>query len=181
MKDENIVDDNSNTSGEVQPESTEDTEVETEETDEETIDDVKARLAKAEEVAKNYKVRAEKAEKKSKETSENSQKTDDLSPRDAMAIINAKVPEEDIDEVVDFAKYKKIPISEALKSTTVKTLLAERAEQRSTAQATNTGTARRSSVKLTDDVLIANANSGKLPESQDDIDRLVRAKMFEKK
>ena len=145
----------------------------TDETAEESIEEVKARLAKAEELANNYKIRAEKAEKGNKKPPTAPSVT---STKDLLALMEAKVSDEDIEEVEDYAKYKGISISEALKSSTVKTLLAERREKRDVANATNTGSARRSPSKQSDDVLISKASKGEMPESSEDIARLIRAR-----
>ena len=163
----------------VETETTENTEVETETTEntEESVEEVKSRLAKAEELANNYKIRAEKAEGKLKDVKPTESKTDGLTTKDTIAIMNAKVHEDDIDEVVDYAKFKKIPVSEALKSGVVKTLLAEKAEQRTIAEATNTSGSRRSSAKLTDEALMSNIRGGQLPESDADIQRALKVKM----
>lgn len=99
-------------------------------------------------------------------------KDEKISSTDLYAIIKADVPEEDIDEVVEYATLKKISVSEALKSDIVKTILASKAEQRKVAEGTNTGTARRGSAKLSDEALISNAMSGKYPDSDEDMKRL---------
>ena len=158
-------------------ETLENVDTEATETPEESIEEVKARLAKAEEVAANQRIRAEKAEGKLKDVKPAESKTDGLTTKDTIAIMNAKVHEDDIDEVVDYAKFKKIPVSEALKSGVVKTLLAEKAEQRTVAEATNTSGARRSSAKLTDEALMSNIRGGQLPESDADIQRALKVKM----
>jgi hypothetical protein len=101
-----------------------------------------------------------------------------LASKDLIALMNAKVHEDDISEVEDYAKYRGISIAEALKSSVVKTLLSERAEQRNTAIATNTSKARPSSSRVPDDVILKNAAQGKLP---DDIDALVNARFNAKK
>jgi hypothetical protein len=158
---------------EVTPEVTETVE----ETTEETIEQVRERLAKAEEFGKNQKIRAERAEKKAKEPVSAVQ-SPDLSSKDIIALTRANVSDDDMDEVIDFAKYKKISVAEALKSSTVKGLLKEKEESRKTAQATNTGTARRGSVKLSDEEIVERAMRGELPE---DPSVLARAQMNLKK
>lgn len=145
----------------------------------ESVEEIQARLAKAEELANNYKIRAEKAEKAQKQVQKAPEApvSSDLSTKDTIALMNAKVNEDDIDEIVDFAKFKGISVSEALKTDVVKTILSTKAEQRTIAEATNTGTSRRSSAKVSDESLVANASAGKLPESDDEIERLLRAKL----
>jgi hypothetical protein len=161
----------------VVPETTEEVtpEVTSETTEEETVEEVKAKLAKATELADNYKVRAEKAEKKAKEVVQPATEAKgDLSSKDIIAINRANIHEDDLDEVIDYAKYKKISIGEALKSGVVKTLLKDKEEQRKTAAATNTGTARRSSVKVSDEEVVAQSERGQVPE---DPEVLARARM----
>lgn len=102
-----------------------------------------------------------------------------LTPMDAILLSKMNVTEkEDIEEVLAYANFKKIPVSEALNNSTVKTILAERKEQRDTAQATNTGTARRGSSKLSDEQIVANVDEGKFP---DDPEALAEARMNLKK
>lgn len=172
MENEKVVADNSNTAEVVTPEVTE--EVVEEEELEESPEELKERLAKAEELANNYKVRAEKAEKLAK--AKPPVTANELASKDLVAIMNAKVPEDDIDEVVEYAKYRKTSISEILKDPIMKATLDLRAEERNTAIAANTNSTRRGSTRVPDDVLLSNANRGKLPESDADIARLVAAK-----
>lgn len=163
------------TKEEVTPEVTENTE----KTVEETVEDVKSKLAKAEELANNYKVRAERAEKKAKDfVPTESKVTGDLSSKDIIAITRAGISDEDLDEVLDFAKYKKIPIVEALKNKTLKTLLKDNDEQRKTAAASNTGTARRGSVKVSDEEIVSRLDRGEVPE---DPEVLAKARFNQRK
>jgi hypothetical protein len=91
-----------------------------------------------------------------------SEKQDGLSSMDTIALIGAKVTEkEDIDEVVDYARLKGISVEEALKTNVVKTILKDKAEQRASAEATNTGPARRGSAKMTDEQILDAASKGK--------------------
>jgi hypothetical protein len=144
----------------------------------ETTDvDWQSKAEKAEELANNYKIRAEKAEKKAKETVKVETKTEGLSSRDTIALINAKVHEDDVDEVLDYARFKKIPISEALKSSVVKASIAEREELRNTANATNTGRTRSGSSKVSGDSLLEKARkTGEMPDTEDGIKALIDAR-----
>lgn len=136
-------------------------------------------LRKAKELADNYKVRAEKAEKEAKEGKETPK--NDLPQTDLMALIKADISdEEDIDDIKHYAKRKKISVSEALKSTFVRSLLAERKEERKTAEATATGN-KRSGVKApSGEDLLAKAREGKVPETDEEIDKLVDARLGSK-
>lgn len=169
MENENDVADISNTAEDVAPEATE-----------ESVEEIKARLEKAEELANNYKIRAEKAERLAKATKVEKpdvveSKPIGMSPKDFVALTNAKVNEDDISEVEDYAKYKGISIAEALKSPTVKALLNEREETRKTANATSTGTSKRvSAPAMSDEKILENASKDILP---DDADSLAKARM----
>lgn len=132
---------------------------------------------KAKELADNYKARAEKAEREKMPK----QKENELSSTDLYALMNAKVPEEDISEVIDYARLKKVSISEALKASVVKTILSEKAEERETANATATGVQRRSAPqKNTDEAVFSEVYKGKLPDDDAGIARLAEAEMNRK-
>ena len=146
--------------------------------------DYKALYEREKEIARNQKIRAEKAEERAKKPevkTQSSKKDNELSTMDIIALSKANIDTEDMPEVLEYAKFKGISISEALKSPLIKATIQERVEMRNVASATNTGAARRSSGKVSDETLIANASKGNLPENDDDIDRLVKAKMFKKK
>lgn len=159
------------------PQSDSDTD-ETENTGED-VETLKAQLAKANELANNQKIRAEKAESKLKSAPAEKIETSKqpiLSAFDLMAVAKADITEEDLAEVMDYAKYKKISVSEALKSTVVKASLAEKAENRKAAEATATTGGRRQSGKVSDTSLVDKARGGEMPESDEDIKRLFLAR-----
>ena len=182
MENENVQAQDSNAQEEVVLETTEDTEDSQAETSEESVEEVKARLAKAEELAKNYKIRAEKAEKLVKPNVVKQEVKQEspisMTTRDYIALSNAKINEDDIPDIEEFAKFKKISIADALKSNVVKTILSEKEEMRKTANATNTGNARKSQMKVSGEALIEKARRG---EEIDDIDALVQARFEAKK
>lgn len=149
--------------------------------DSETVEELKARLLKTEEIANNQKIRAEKAEDKLKSVkvetpSPKASKQGDLGSKDLYALMEAKVPQDDIDEVVEYAKFKGVSVAEALKTSFVKTTLSEKAEQRRIAEATNVGNTRRNSGKVSDDSIVSKAQSGELPESDEDLIRLIKTR-----
>lgn len=152
-------------------------------TDDETVEDLRERLAqeqkareKAEEIANNQKIRAEKAESKVKFEVKPQSNTSqsEISQEDLYAMLQANVAQEDIEVVKKFAKLDGISISEALKSSTLKTILNDKVEERNTARATSTGNSKRISHKVSDDALLDNFKKGVAPESDDDIARLVK-------
>ena len=171
------------TASDVSQESVLDTEPIVEETVEleEDVEEVvsKAEYDKLKEIAENQRIRAEKAEKKAKVETPKAKEAD-LSPKDLYAFMEAKIPRDDIEDVIEYSKLKGIAITEALQSNVVKAILADKAEQRAIAEATNTGTARRGTAKLSDEVIIANAAQGKLPDDPADLVRAQIAAMKNK-
>jgi len=154
----------------------EELEVIVEEEDEEDVESLKAQLAKAKEYGENQKIRAEKAEKKPKVESTNT----NLSTTDLLALAKSNIEEEDLDDVMEYAKFKNISIAEALKSNVIKATLTEKAEFRKTAQATNTGSTRKGTSLTSDERLLSDARAGNLPSNDEEIARLALLK-FKKK
>lgn len=175
MEEENVVADNSNQQEEEVLETS--NEESQEETSTESDSELQAELAKARELANNYKIRAEKAERMAKGKPADAPKiSGDLSTKDIYALMEAKVTEEDITDVQEYATLKRISIAEALKSNVVKTILGDKAEQRKVASASNVGTSKRGSGQVASDILLAKARKGELPTSDDDIERLIVAR-----
>jgi len=144
---------------------------------------LKEKLLKAEELAKNQKIRAEKAESLAKQLkdkpAEKETPKNDMSLKDIRAL--GDVHDDDVDDVIDYAKFKGITVAEAKKSPTMQSLLKAKTEERKTAEVTNTGGSRGGSSKVSPETLIQNANKGKLPESDEGIDALMHAKLHGKK
>ena len=86
------------------------------------------------------------------------------------------IHEDDIEEVLDLAKFKKLSLAETLKLGATKAILAEKEEFRKTAEASNTGNARRSATKVSDDVLLANLSKGEVPKSASEAEALFWAR-----
>ncbi len=171
MEDEEIM--------EVALSSKEPEEVALETTDEEDSSELESRLAKAEELANNYKIRAEKAEKlaksvKTSEPTKPSPKAGELSTKDIYALMEAKVPELDIEKVQEIATLKGITVSDALKLPLTKQILSDEVEQRTTASAANVGSSKRGSSRISDEVLLSKAQKGELPDSVEDLMRLAK-------
>lgn len=150
------------------------------------------RLSKADELAKNYKTRAEKAEaeaKKQKHTAGDPPETpkqegnrDDLTSKDLFALMKANVHEDDVDEVVEYARYKKISVAEALKAPVIATTLEKNEEARKVADATNTRSNRSTRKTTTDAELLNRAAKGEIPEAgTDEAERLFWARHGGKK
>lgn len=157
---------------------------------EETVETLKEKLAKAQKAYEDQKRRAEKAEGKSTDDGKNKKieplkkntKTEDLSPKDLYALMENKVPKDDIDDVVQYAKFSKISVEQALETDFVTRLLADKAEKRATARATNTGASRRGAGKPSGTSLLSNALSkGEIPDDDEDLDRMIDARLELKK
>jgi hypothetical protein len=155
-------------------------EVEEQDEEEEDFDTLRERLAASEKENKTLKFQKAHLSKKAKapkvETQTATKSEGDLSSRDLFALIEAKVPESGIDDVREYASLKNISIKEALASNVVKTILKDNAEQIESANAANVGPSKRGSSKLTDEALIAKAEKGEMPESKDELMRLLRAR-----
>lgn len=141
------------------------------------------KLLKNGELAQNYKIRAEKAEGKLKDVLPQSVPTQDsLSPKDALLLAKAEVSLEDVDEVVEYAKYRKIAIGDALKDPTLKAILSTRVEERKTAAATHTRGGARGASKVTGEDLLRKAEAtGEVPEDPQKIREIVEARMARRK
>lgn len=135
------------------------------------------------ELAKNYKIRAEKAEAEAKKPKEDdtSKKSDksEYTLQDIRAL--SDVHDDDVQEVVDFAKFKGISITEAKKNTTVQTLLKIKAEERTTAQATNTAVSRKGASKVSGEDLLNKFKQGDIPEKDEDLAKVIEARWSPKK
>src|SRR3990167_5530170 len=102
-------------------------------------------------------------------------KSEPLSLKDIRALQD--VHDDDVDEVVEFAKFKGISITEAKKLPAVQALLSTKKEERTTAEATNTGKSGKSSSKNTYEAILERAESGQLPEDDEGIKALSEARL----
>lgn len=161
---------------ETETEAVETTEAAEEQLTAEQIADLKAKAAKADELeAKNKQLyeRAKKAETKPAPAQEAG-----LSTKDVVYLAKADIHNDDVDEVLDYAKLKGISVSKAHEF--LKPILDVRSEQRTSASAANVSNVRRGPSKVTDDVLISKAAQGQLPDDDEGIARLVAAKAKQK-
>lgn len=88
-------------------------------------------------------------------------KDSDLSSKDLYALMESKVPQADIDEVIKASKLLGKSVAETLQDGFVKARLKDLNEQRETANATNTTGSKRTTVKLDDAGLVEKALQGK--------------------
>lgn len=134
-----------------------------------TFSEVADKAKKQEELASNYKTRAEKAEDEVKTLKPKPKEPlapaeEVLSEKDRMALYKADVHLDDLDEVIQAAKVLKLPLHEALSNDIVKGIIAKKAEHRKTAEAANTRTQRPASKEPTDDQVQDDLSKGIIPE-----------------
>jgi hypothetical protein len=128
-------------------------------------------LKKIKEYGENQKIRAEKAEKKKEEFKK---EKDEFSLQDIRAL--SDVHDDDVQDIVDFAKLKGISISEAKKNSVIKSILSDRTEERRSAEATETKGKKLSS-QTSPEAILAKASKGELPEKDEDIEKYVEARI----
>lgn len=144
----------------------------------EQIAELKAKAARADELEKKNKQLFERAKKN---TPASKEAKDNLSSKDLYALMEAKVPQDDIDEVTRAAKALNLSIPEALKSNIVKGILEEKSEERRTATATQTRGGARGSVKVSGaDILAKAERTGELPDTDEGMEALAQARMAKK-
>ena len=129
-------------------------------------------LDKFKTLSENYKIRAEKAEGKVK---------DEQSP--SLADIRAlnDVHDEDVQEIIDYAAFKKIGVAEAKKSTIIKNYLQTRNEERETAKAASVKGGGMVTTDTPEKLLSqVRNNPSQFSEKDEDIDALIEARHKEK-
>lgn len=137
----------------------------------EVEEDQNEELTKAQELAKNQKIRAEKAEAELKKLKSEQKEEkpapqgEDLSPKDWMYLAKADVHDDDIDRVVKFSKLEGITVQEALKHSDLKAILSSRAEARKSAEAISVKPSSRGAQKPNPEVIVAEAAKGKIPQA----------------
>jgi len=125
---------------------------------EETVEDLKKKLATAEAQKDHWKKKA------TKEVAKPTESKTDITSRDLYALMNAKVEQEDVEEVVKAAKLLGKTIQEALNDDTVKAILRTREGYRKTAEATSTKSSRPGSKTVSVDEIVSKASKGEFPE-----------------
>lgn len=135
---------------------------------------------KAREEAEQLKQRKEHYKKLATQTGDKKQEpkgTDaELSIKDSARLQQAGIPVDDWDEVVSYAKFKGVAITDALNSSVVKATLKERQEERQSANAANSGATRRGTSKISGEKLIEEAEKGKFPETDEEIRAMAEAR-----
>lgn len=132
------------------------------------------RAEKAEELANNYKIRAEKAEREPKTTVT----PDGLSSRDVLYLAKADIHTDDVDEVLEYAKKMGVSIAKAHEFYTP--ILDTRAKERKSAAATNTKGSARGTAKESAEDILEKAEKGEVLESDSDMQKLFSARIARK-
>jgi len=153
---------------------TEDTENQEQELQKPEVDTEKEELKKKLKTVEAQKDHWRKKATEGKDTKAETSST--LTPKDLYALMQAGVSEDDIDEVTEFAGFKKISVAEALKHDVVKTILSNKKEFRKTAEVANATPSRKGVSKVADDVLTSNLSKGIIPESPEEAERLFWAR-----
>lgn len=154
------------------------------------------RLAKAEELSSNYKIRAEKAEaeskelkakaevepsKKPEETPTPTKETETPTPKNDYSLQDiralSKVHDDDVERVTKFAKGEGVSVAEVMKDKDLKAILKNRNEERKTAKATSTGKGKRGTSKVSIKSIKDKANKYEDLESDEDYDALVDSRL----
>ena len=147
--------------------------------DNEELDTLKARLAELESENTKYKRIAQQREKKLqqvKETAQPNQTSNTLSPKDLIALSRSGYDDEVLEEALEYAKFKKIEVRDALNSNFIKAMASEKEEFKRTSEAMATKS-NRSSSKGRDESLLANSTKGVVPDNDEDIARLAQLRM----
>jgi hypothetical protein len=149
--------------GEEVEEVLEDTEVE-EEAEETQDDSQNAEYWKQK--AEEYQGRLKRAETKLEKSKDKpAEKTEEasnmLSSLDLLALAKADIEDEDLPDIEEYAKFKKISVREALKTDFVKNLISDKKEFKKSKEITTTGAQRATTATVTDSQILAKAKSGK--------------------
>jgi len=103
-------------------------------------------------------------------------KTGDITKTELYSLVKANVPDEDVNEVVIYARSHNMTATEALKTPELKAILKVKQEHRKSAEAANTGSSRPGTSKVSDEALETNASKGIFPEDDEGIARLAQLK-----
>lgn len=142
------------------------------------VETLKKQLAEKEEQNKKLFERAKQAEalaKQLKKPEEKETPKNELNLKDIRALQD--VHDDDVDQITDYAKFKGVSVAEAKKLPEMQALLRTREEERTTAQATNTGGGRKATSKDTHEAILERAEAGQLPEDDEGIKKLSEARL----
>lgn len=107
--------------------------------------------------------------------------TEGLSGDDALALAKADAHEDDYDTILDYAKFKKLKVREALKDTTLKAVLSASAEARKSAEVTHTKSVSRGSNKDKPEDVLQKALKGETIDSEEGMQAIFQARLARNK
>ena len=145
------------------------------------VDELRKKVETLEKQKNHWRKKAETPKEESPVEEIPKEETNNLSGKDFLALTEAKVTSDDFDEVMGWSKYKNISVAEAMKDKTLQTILKERSEERTTAEATQTQKTGRKNVPSSPESIISKASQDNLPESDEGIAELVNAEIAMKK
>ena len=159
----------------------------TEEDVEETSEGLKAKLAELEKVNKDLHGRATRAEQGLKKLTPAPKKEESETPKTSEEPLTLKdiralqdVHDVDVDELTEYAKFKKIPVAEAKKLPEMQALLGTKKEFRESQEAANTGGSKKGTSKNTHEAILERAEAGQLPEDDEGIKALSEARLAQR-
>lgn len=150
-------------------------ELELEETPE--LDEKDLKIADLDAKNKQLFERAKKAEEQAKGKAAEHSQDNNLSTKDQLALMQANIPADDLDEVLRISKVLGLPVADALKDGTMKTILDARAEERRTAQATITRGGARGANVTAEDILRKAESTGEVPSDDAGMRQLAEARL----
>lgn len=162
--------------------------LETTETEESEQEETATDTLSAEEIAalKEKAAKAEEYEKKNKQLfarlkkEEAQEQTPGLSPKDLIALSKADIHPDDLEQLQEFAAFKKLTLADALTDPLMKAMLADRKAERKTAEATQTRGAR-GTTKPSDAEIAARAHAtGEVGDDEESLQALWRGRMAHK-
>jgi len=115
-----------------------------------------------------------KPEPKENKPKEESKTETSLSQKDLITLMKSNIAEDDVEEVLNYAKFRNMSLKDTLESDVIKNLLKVKEEFRASADATHTGTTAKSKGQVSDDDLLLNAKKGLMPTTDADMQRLAK-------
>ena len=177
MENEIEKDDSLNVQDENLNSETEDTEAD--EVDVEALQEQNKKLfARAKEAEAKLKEKAKVLPKEAPKEEPKEDKERKLSDSDIITLAKANIHDDDLPEVLDYARFKNMTVAQALKSPVIQSTLSTRAEERKTAEATQTRVTKKGAkTDNTADLTRKVLEKGEFPEnlSDDDMEKLAEA------
>lgn len=144
---------------------------------EEDLETIRAKAAKADELEEKNKKLYARLKKKEEENA--AATTDGLTNKDLLFLAKAEIHEDDIEDVTRYANLNKVTVSEAFNY--LKPVLDVRSQERKTAQATNTKSVARGSSKISpEDILRKAESTGEVPETEEGLSALFQARLHKR-